>query len=404
MPPTPIETILASETVGLEGLSPSELVGDVRRVALFAEAFLPKVDGVTRTALLTIKYLQQTGREVIVFAPAPALPQIGNTQVVGVPSLWLPFYSETRVAPPWPFLLPRLRRFKPDVIHLFSPFSLGLMGMLAGGLLKVPVIANYQTDLPAYTRTYGFGAVHSSFVRLLRYLHNGCHLTLSPSRSALEDLECWGIRRTRLWERGIDTVRFTPAKRDLQWRERLLSGRDPNNLIVLYVGRMAKDKHLETLREVARLPGVTLVLIGGGADQPGISNALPDAQFIGTLYGDDLAHAYAAADVFVFPGPEETFGQVVLEAMASGLPPIVTNRGGPASYIIDGENGYICPVDDGRAFAERVVTLRNHPDWRAKMAHQARIYAEHHPWIAVMRQLETYYDEALRLDRRLRSR
>lgn len=402
-----MDALLAAESRSIEtrSLAPGEITQAVRRVAIFTEAFLPKVDGVSRTALLTIRYLERTGRELVVFAPAPAPRRVGHTPVYSIPSLWLPDYPETRVALPWPFLLARLRRFHPDLIHLFSPFSLGATGMIAGCLLNVPVIANYQTDLPAYVRTYGAGYLRGMFIGALRFIHNACYLSLAPSTATLRELRGWRFRRLRLWERGVDSERFNPARRGETWRARLLGGRDPSRLVALYVGRMAKEKHLATLREIAREPGVALTLIGDGHYQTTVQHILREAGgdpcFIGHLLGDDLADAYAAADLFVFPGPEETFGQVVLEAMASGLPVIVTARGGPATLVKDGENGFICPVDDAAAFNERVRRLRDDAALRLSMGRAARRDAERRPWMAVMRQLEAYYAGVIRAHERL---
>ncbi len=397
-----LDAVLHSESIDTAELAPNDVACAVNRVAIFTEAFLPKVDGVSRTALLTIKYLESTARELIVFAPAPAPRQISKTTIYTIPSLWLPFYTETRVAPPWPFILPRLRAFQPDMIHLFSPFSLGFMGMAAGNLLKIPVIANYQTDLPAYARSYGYGYFSAAVRELLRYIHNGCHLTLAPSCATMQELTSWGFRRLRLWERGVDVKRFTPARHSKTWRERLLAGRDSQRLLALYVGRMAKEKHLETLREIAREPGIALTLVGGGNYQPEIQCLLADTDthFTGYLIGDDLANAFAAADVFVFPGPTETFGQVVLEAMASGLPVVVADRGGPQTLVADGVSGFVCPVGDALAFADRVRRLRNDAALRQRMGQAARQSAEQRPWIAIMKQLEGYYAEALSLHRR----
>jgi phosphatidylinositol alpha 1,6-mannosyltransferase len=403
-----LDTLLTAESRSIEtrSLAPGEITQAVRRVALFTEAFLPKVDGVSRTALLTVRYLECTGRELIVFAPAPTPHRVGRTPVYSIPSLWLPDYPETRVALPWPFLLARLHRFRPDLIHLFSPFSLGMMGMIAGHVLDVPIIANYQTDLPAYVRTYGAGYLRQTFIGALRFIHNGCYLNLAPSTATLRELREWHFRRLQLWERGVDSERFSPARRDETWRARLLAGRDPSRLVALYVGRMAKEKHLATLREIAHEPGVALTLIGGGNYQASVQHSLREAggdpHFIGHLLGDDLANAFAAADVFVFPGPEETFGQVVLEAMASGLPVIVTARGGPTTLVKDGENGFICPVDDAAAFNDRVRCLRDDPARRLRMGQAARRDAERRPWMAVMRQLETYYASVICTHERLR--
>jgi phosphatidylinositol alpha 1,6-mannosyltransferase len=395
-----LDMLLAAEQV--RGAMP--ITSPIRRVAILTEAFLPKVDGVSRSALLTLRYLRQTGRDVMIFAPKPTIPDVDGIPVIGVPSLPMPSYPETRIAPIWPPIYSRLRAFKPDVIHLFSPFGLGAMGMLAGAWLGVPVIANYQTDLPAYARSYGYHFMSERLRDALRYLHNGCTLTLAPSVATLEELRGWGFRRLRLWERGIDIERFHPARRDPAWRERLLNGRNPTRLLALYVGRMAKDKHIEALLELAREPGVALTLVGSGSHQPDLQKAFSDtdAHFAGALLGDDLARAYASADVFVFPGPEETFGQVVLEAMASALPVIVTARGGPQTMVTDGGNGFIVPVDDGAAFAEKVRLVRDTPLLRAEMRQAARGYAETRPWLAIMQQLDEYYDDAARLNQRLR--
>jgi glycosyltransferase involved in cell wall biosynthesis len=171
---------------------------------------------------------------------------------------------------------------------------------------------------------------------------------------------------------------------------------------------MAREKHLETLRLVTADPGLALTLIGGGSYRDEVQRVLSrnggDPHFMGYLIGDDLADAYAAADVFVFPGPEETFGQVVLEAMASGLPVVVSDRGGPQTLVREGETGYICPAHNAKAFAERVRKLRDNPELRRQMGTQARSDAESRPWLGVMRQLERYYDEAVRLYRRWRQR
>jgi phosphatidylinositol alpha 1,6-mannosyltransferase len=394
-----IETILTTEAVHGASKRPDS---PIQRVAVLTEAFLPKVDGVSRTALLTIKYLQATGRNLLIAAPTPTIPKVGDTPVTAIPSLPLPSYPETRVAPLWLPLIDQIRRFKPDLIHLFSPFGLGSAGMVAGSLLKVPVIANYQTDLPAYATSYGHPYLRDHLIGALRFIHNGCTLTLAPSPVTIQELREWGFHRLRLWERGIDTVRFAPNRREITWREKLLNGRDAHRLIALYVGRLARDKHIETLKQLAALPGVALTLVGDGSYRPELQGhfGATDAYFMGPLHGDDLARAYASADVFVFPGPEETFGQVVLEAMASGLPVIVTDRGGPQTLVTEKGNGFIVPVDDGAAFADRVRQLRDHPLMRSEMRHAARTYAEGRPWIKLMEQLEGYYEDAHRLYQR----
>ncbi len=402
----PIAAIIAAESSALDQpLPPEALCSQVRRVALFTEAFLPKVDGVSRTALLTIRHLQRSGRELIVFAPHPAPAHIEGTPIYSVPSLWLPSYPETRVALLWLPILKRLRRFQPDLIHLFSPFTLGFVGMLGGGLLNRPVVANYQTDLPGYAHSYGAPHFAPLFKAVLRYIHNGCTLTLAPTSITLAQLRAWRFKRLRLWGRGVDTTRFTPARRSAAWQARLRNGRDQALGVALYVGRIAREKHLEALREVAADPSIALTLIGDGEHMPQVRQALASgrgrAHFIGHLLGDDLADAYTAADVFVFPAVHETFGQVVLEAMASGLPVVAADQGGSAALVQHGETGFLVPAHDAAAFHERTYQLLADAALRHRMGAAARAFAERHAWAAVMRQLECHYAEAVALQQRL---
>ncbi|MBN1680135.1 MAG: glycosyltransferase family 1 protein [Anaerolineae bacterium] len=380
---------------------PSVALAPVKRVVIFAEAFLPKIDGVSKSAYLTLRYLQQTGREVLVLAPDIAPPEVGPSRVIALRSFGLPFAPETRVALP-SFSVPGyLEEFKPDLIHMFSPALLSVSGMLSGRRQQIPVIANYQTDLPGYTEYYGFTFLSPAMNNWLRYIHNGCHLTLVPSHFTLEQLRERGYRRMRIWGRGVDGERFNPKHYSAEWRKRMLNGRDPDSLLCVYVGRLASEKRVDLLLDVAKTPGVALTIVGDGAvrDELETQFAKTGTYFMGYLLGDDLAHAFASADVFLFPGPTETFGQVVQEAMASGLPAVIINRGGITDLVTPGKTGYICP-DDPKVFAEAVRTLRDYPDLRQQMARQARLEAEQRPWEAIMAQLESYYREAVKLNQR----
>jgi len=373
----------------------------IKRVAIFAESFLPKVDGVSKTAYLTTRYLQEMGREVLVFAPDIAPTQIGPSKVVPMPSLGVRVAPETRIALPNLMINQHLDAFQPDLIHLFSPALLSVSGMLAGRRRHIPVIANYQTDIPAYANHYGLSLFSRPSRNWLRFIHNGCHLTLVPSNYTANQLHQWGYKRLRRWGRGVNTTHFSPQHRSDEWRTRLLNGRDPSNLVVIYVGRLANEKRIDLLLEVARTRGIALTIIGDGALRSELEAqfAGTGTHFMGYLFGEALAQAYASADVFIFPSPSETFGQVVQEAMASGLPAVVINQGGVIDLVQDGETGYICEPDT-RSFAEAVKRLRDQPEMRARMAYDARCYAEAHPWSAIMAQLEGYYAEALRMSQR----
>ncbi len=399
--PQQIEQVFGDEYT-LAPPNPAIELAPVKRVAIIAEAFLPKVDGVSKTAFLTLRYLQQTGREVLVFAPDTSPTAIGNTKVIPMPSLSMPSAPETRMALPTPTVMTKLEEFNPDLIHMFSPAVLSMGGMLTGRLRNVPIVANYQTDLPGYSQDYGWNVFSGAVREWLRYIHNGCHVTLVPSQYTLNQLRGWGFHRLRTWGRGVNSQRFSPLHRSVQWRKKLLNGRDPDSLICVYVGRLANEKRVDLLLEVARTPGVALTIIGDGALREELENQFAGTQtyFMGYLYGNDLSNAFASADVFTFTGARETFGQVVQEAMASGLPSVVINEGGVADLVIEGETGYICPADPS-AFARAVLELRANPALREQMAFKARLIAAQRPWETVLSELETHYREAVVLNERM---
>ena len=326
---------------------------------------------------------------------------MAGSQVIALPSVGIPAAPETRLALPHPAVVSHLNDFQPDLIHLFSPALLSVSGMLVGRQNHVPVIANYQTDLPGYTQHYGLPFLSTVVHDWLRYVHNGCHLTLVPSNWTLRDLRQRGYHRLRKWGRGVNGERFNPRRRSRAWRERLLNGRDPNSLLCIYVGRLANEKRIDLLLETARTPGIALTIIGDGALREELETlfAGTNTHFTGYLYGDDLADAYASADVFMFTGMQETFGQVVQEAMASGLPAIIIDQGGITDQVTPGVNGFICP-DDANTFAEAARTLRDHPGLLRRMSINARQSAASHPWEAVMAQLEGYYADAVTINRR----
>ena len=376
----------------------------VKKVAVLTESFLPKVDGVVKTTYLTVRYLQETGREVLVFAPDIAVDHVGDSKVIPLPSISLPQAPETRMALPNPVVARHIEDFNPDLIHLFSPAAMAVNGMAVGRHLNKPVIANYQTDLPGYTERYGFPLLSGPVNRWLRYIHNGCHLTLAPTRTIIRQLHAVGYRRLRQWGRGVNTERFNPRHARPAMRRRLLNGRDPDSLLCVFVGRLANEKRIDLLLDVARTPGVALTIIGDGAlrEQLEAVFAGTDACFTGYLIGDELAQAYASADVFTFPGEYETFGQVIQEAMASGLPSVVVNAGGAPDVIGDGGSGVVVEPTPA-AFASVIRHLRDHPETRLTMSMKAREMAEQRPWSVLMAQLEGYYEEAYTMNQRFTS-
>lgn len=307
------------------------------------------------------------------------------------------------MALPNPVVARHIEEFEPDLIHLFSPAAMSVNGMAVGRHLNLPVIANYQTDLPGYTEHYGFPMLSGPVNRWLRYIHNGCHLTLAPTRTIIRELRAAGYRRVRHWGRGVNTERFNPRHARPAMRQRLLNGRDSDSLLCIFVGRLANEKRIDLLRDVARSPGVALTIVGDGALREELEQVFADtdAHFTGYLIGDELAQAYASADVFVFPGEYETFGQVIQEAMASGLPSVVVNAGGAPDVVEDGASGIVVEADP-QAFVEVIQRLRARPELRQRMGRYAVTKAEKRPWSALMAQLEGYYEEAYNMNQRFK--
>ncbi len=374
----------------------------VQRVAIVAEAFLPKVDGVSKSAYLTIRYLQQTGREALVFAPDISIRSVGETRVVPMRSLGLRLAPETRIALPSRSIGKYFDDFRPDLLHLFSPVWLSLSAVMAARKRGIPIVANYQTDLPGYAIEYGLPKFTAQWAkRMLRFMHNRCHVNLVPSTHTLSELQSWGFKRLRIWKRGVSTTRYHPYKSTPRWRESLLNGRDPAALLCLYVGRLAQEKRIRLLSDVARMPGVALTIIGDGVDRPHLEAefAETDTFFTGYLFGEELSQAFASADVFLFPGMAETFGQVVQEAMASGLPCVVANKGGAADLIEDGTSGYLVEPT-AAAFASAVQQLRDDRDHCLQLGQAARRQAEQAPWEKILSELEAHYEHAVRLNQR----
>ncbi|MXM67901.1 glycosyltransferase [Streptomyces sp. HUCO-GS316] len=361
------------------------------RVVIVTESFPPDVNGVAHCALQTARHLVDRGHAPLVVAPAPAPGNKPDASapcpVVHVPSLPLPGYPQVRVALPSRRLAATLIEHRADIVHLASPFVLGVRGMAAAARLGIPAVAVYQTDLAGYARTY-MGAGEAAAWRRIRSVHSAADLTLAPSSAALHDLEAHGVPRVRLWPRGVDTVRFRPELRDEALRRELAPH---GELIVGYVGRLAPEKHIELLAGACGLPGVRVVVVGDGPSRPSLDEALPGAVFLGRRTGDELARIFASLDVFAHTGPFETFCQTVQEAMASGVPVVAPAAGGPLDLVAHGRTGLLVPPRDAAAVRDAVWSLAADPAARAAYGATARATVEGRTWAAVGDQLIGHY-------------
>jgi glycosyltransferase involved in cell wall biosynthesis len=366
------------------------------RIAIVTENFLPKLDGVTRTLAMLLQHLQQQRHRAVVLGPQGAPRHYAGARIYGAPGLPLPFYSELRLLWPAPALARRLARFRPDVVHVVDPMVLGAAGIAWAKRLDVPIVSTYHTNLAQYCNYFRLRLLEAPTWAYRRLLHNACAVTLCPSPSTARVLVRQGFERVSTWPRGVDMGLFTPERRSETWRTQVMG--DPSHILVLYVGRLSHEKNLAALvAACAMLDGerTHLVVVGDGPARAELAHALAGRRvtFTGYLEGEALARAYASADVFAFPSLTETFGQVVLEAMASGLPVVAFEAEGVCDLVTDGETGRLVKAHDGAAFAAAVRALATSAERREVLGKEAYRQARGRTWESVMHQITTVYGE-----------
>ena len=357
------------------------------RVAIVTESFLPQINGVTNSVLRCCEQLQARGHELLVIAPGPGSQQWGAARVVRTPSVAMPGYPDFRLGRPWHGLESAFRSFRPDVVHLASPAVLGAQAAYVARRLGVAAVAVYQTDLAGFASRYGWRIAEQPVWRWLRRIHGMVQRNLAPSRWAMEQLRRNGIERIAHWPRGVDAERFHPRHRDQQVRH-CLAGE--NELLVGYVGRLAQEKEIELLAEIAERPGIRLVVVGDGPHRRQLERWLPRARFLGLQQGSALATTFASLDVFVHPGSHETFCQAAQEALASGVPVVGAAAGGLLDLVEPGRTGHLFDPGSPRSLREKVELLMD-VGVRAEMAAAARRSVTHRTWEAVGGQLVEHY-------------
>lgn len=364
------------------------------RVAIVSETFLPVVNGVSNSVCRVLEHLQRAGHQALVIAPGTGPGSYQGAPVVRVPALDLPVVDSLPIGLPTRKVLTALHDFQPDVVHLASPVIVGARGLWAARRLGIPTVAVYQTDIAGFADSYGLGFAARTAWRWTRRLHSAADRTLAPSSWAVQALVEHGVPRVYRWARGVDIARFRPSRRHEGLRARLA----PNGeLLVGYVGRLAPEKKVLRLAALCDLPGVRLVVVGDGPDRAKLAQRLPNAAFLGFLEGDELAEAYASLDVFVHTGPYETFCQAVQEALASGLPTLAPDAGGPRDLVAPGRTGFLLPTDDDEAFGDAlrgaVCALAADPSLRERLGAAARRSVLGRTWPVVCDELLGHYAE-----------
>ena len=366
------------------------------KVAIVTESFLPQINGVTNSVLRILESLGSGGHEALVIAPeSEGTPkEYAGHKVKTIPAL--PIQSVIPIGLPIGLPNRRLEHlidgFSPDVIHLASPMLLGMHGAKVAKKLNIPTLSVYQTDMAGFASHYGFDVAHSSLRKLVGKIHSQTDRTLAPSRSACFELKSLDVPEVYLWQRGVNNELFHPNKRS----ESLRKYWDPTGkrTIIGFVGRLAKEKRISDLKYLDQNPANLLIITGDGPASEKLKKDLPNAIFMGHKNGDDLAEIFASLDLFIHPGPNETFCQAVQEALSSGTPCIVPTTGGPADLVSHGKTGYVINIHRPDELESTVMHFKLRND-RANMALQARQSVLNRTWSIINAQLINHYEEIL---------
>ncbi|HEX6643553.1 MAG TPA: glycosyltransferase family 1 protein [Gemmatimonadales bacterium] len=344
------------------------------RIAYFSEVYWPMVSGVGVTLRRLADALMARGIGVRVYTATYALPGgADRPEVHRSPSIPFFLYPDVQWAlPRHRELVADARAFAPDIVHVATEFAMGHAGLRVARELGVPVVASAHTDYEQYAARYHVDWAVRPGWRYLRWFYGQAERVLCPSRIYEEHLHSRGVRRTGVWSRGVDTRTFHPDRRDESYREALGAG--PGDPVVTYVGRLAREKNLDLLlaaweRIALRFPRARLALVGRGPLEREIrERAIPGVHLAGLLTGPALSAAYASADVFAFPSVTETFGNVLLEAMASGLPSIVAAAGGVLEFTEHGRNGWLVEPNSVEAIAAALERMLTDEALRARLS------------------------------------
>jgi len=369
------------------------------KVAVFTDTFLPQINGVTNTLNRLIQYFSDSDIEYRLFAPNYA-SAVTNSNVERFFSLKFILYPESRIAFPNTFRISAiLDRFQPDIIHVMTEFNMGVAGLNYGKKHGIPVISNYTTNFPQYMDYYNANFLKQSVWNYMKWFHNQSDLTLCPSYVAQALLKENGIPNTGIFSRGIDIRNFHPYHRNIPLRKTLGIHEKKS---FLYVGRIAFEKDLDVLCESYRLlkqkygDSVAMVLTGDGPYLEKCKQSFPvDTIFTGFKQGIELFELYASCDFFVCPSSTETFGNVILEAMASGLSVIGADAGGVGEIIQDQQTGLKFESHNSESLFNCMEKVYQSPEVGDCISKQAQEFCKTRSWKSIFDKLTNTYRELI---------
>lgn len=369
------------------------------RLAMVTETFPPEINGVAMTTGRLLDGLRARGHRVQLIRPRQSQDPAVAAEPIIVPGLRLPLYPELQLGLPAARRLRALwRERRPDLVHIVTEGPLGHSALIAAGRFGLPVVAGFHTNFHRYSEHYRLGLLRQPILAYLRRFHNRCAANLVPTAALARELARLDIRRLRVLARGVDTQLYSPARRSEALRRHWGAGEhDP---VALYVGRLAPEKNpgllvdaFDAMRRIE--PRIRLVLVGDGPARAQFETEWPGLVFCGPRTGTDLARHYASADCFLFPSLTETFGNVILEAMASGLAVVAFDEAAAHEHIEHGVDGLLAPPADTAAFVDLACRLAGDLLRMRGLGLRARQAVEPHDWNRIVDRLEQIYREVL---------
>ncbi|MBW2475123.1 MAG: glycosyltransferase family 1 protein [Deltaproteobacteria bacterium] len=361
------------------------------RISLVTETFLPQVNGVSRTLERLVRHCTDQGDRIQLLIPRYDENSVKLPTNVEKRDWWalpLPFYKEVVL----PFVTigtieQALKNFRPDLVHIATEGPLGWAALKAAKRLRQPILSSYHTNFPQYLENYRASFLAPICWKYLRWFHNNTLGTFCPSDSTRHLIESKGLKNVGIWSRGVDSHKFSPGKRDYELRKAY--NINPDDIVMTYAGRIANEKNLQMLVDAWKMlnkyQNAHLLFIGDGPLRTKLeAMQVPRTIFAGYRYGEELSSMYASSDIFVFPSLSETFGNVVLEAMASGLPVVAYDVQGPKDIINHQTNGLLVDTIDAESLSRAMQKLLVNSELRWEMGRKARAYAESQTWAKIM--------------------
>lgn len=337
---------------------------------------------------------------VLVFGPTIDNPDVDHVgELSAVPSVEMPGRPEYRITTWFPAKSKkRLEEFNPDIIHIATPDILGFKALKWADKAGIPIVSSYHTHFTSYLKYYNLGFIESLGWKYLRWFYKHCEQIYVPTESMADELRSRNIGSSpdslKIWARGVDAQQFNPSKRDLEWRREL--GFRADDVVFTFVSRLVWEKNLKIFANVVtelqkQYPHVQSMIVGDGPARDEMQELLPKTKFPGFLKGEHLARSYASSDVFFFPSDTETFGNVTLEAMASGLPCLVADAPGSKSLVSHQVNGFLVAVENEGRFLEFAEKLASDEDLRIRMGESSLQKSKDFTWNKINSELLNSY-------------